>query len=72
MLGAFYAIAAPLLLEMEHVKERNEAKIEDILTKWIGAAGLPRKQKKKLRKDLASQYNIFIYARKFYDFETNF
>jgi hypothetical protein len=59
------AYLGTVMAEMSFVKKANTAKLEEIKTKYRESKNLPRKAKKKLRKQLNVEWDIFSFAETF-------
>lgn len=60
--NSLLAFAAPMMEEMEEMKIKNDAKIEEILAEWRETKNYPRKMKKKVRRRLQLDYSLFKWA----------
>lgn len=59
--NSLLAFAAPMMEEMEDMKIKNDAKIEEILAEWRKTKTYPRKMKKKVRRRLQIDYSLFTW-----------
>lgn len=50
--------------EIDKHQELNNKKIKEVISKYIQSKNLPRKLKKKVRKECISEYNFWITIKK--------
>lgn len=56
-----------LISEKEEINEKNETKVQECIDKWINAKNLPRKLKKKVRKQANKDYNFWLNLNEYYN-----
>lgn len=62
-----YVNFANFFTDMDEMMERNDAKLEQIKQEWINSRSYPRKKKKRVRKHLLLEYEIFSFAKDMFD-----
>lgn len=62
VISTYMSFLAPAIAEMEEMKKKNDAKIEEILAEWRKTKTYPRKMKKKVRRRLQLDYSLFKWA----------
>jgi hypothetical protein len=73
MIGELIAMGmAELREQAEMIEESHKNKIQAAIDKHINAANLPRKKKKKARKEAQFDYSFFMNLKAYYDKEFGF
>ncbi|HNX08454.1 MAG TPA: hypothetical protein PKL96_12790 [Bacteroidales bacterium] len=61
ILGTYMMYALPFMMEMEEAERRRKEKLKAFWVKWDNLQNLPRKKKKKVKKDLLWEYSILTW-----------
>jgi hypothetical protein len=59
MINSYLPYISLIQSELTHISSRNNEKLEEIIEKYKETKNLPRKRKKKIRKELNQEYSFW-------------